>query len=151
MRFRIEYIPAGDQPEIVLRCHSMDENARRQCQAIEALIQERPAIVYCKGEQEFYLPSSDILFFETDGETVCAHTAKDVFKVNYRLYQLETILPPDFLRISKSTIANTGKILSLTKSLPSSITVQFDGTNKEVHVSRFYFKTLKEKLGQRRS
>jgi len=149
LRFRIEYIDLAEDEEIILRCHSLDENIRRHCQAIEAMLDERPAIVYTKGEQEFYLISRDILYFETQGETVYAHTAKDLFKVNYRLYQLESMLPPEFLRISKSTIANTARILSLTKSV-SSNTIQFAGSNKEVHVSRFYFKELKQKLSQRR-
>jgi len=150
LRFRIEFIPDGAEEEIVLRCHSLDENIKKRCEAIETLLDDKPAIVYYKADQEFYLPSAKVLFFETDGEIVCAHTANDMFRVNYRLYQLETILPSDFLRISKSTIANTAQILSLSKNLSSSVAVQFFNTHKQVHVSRFYYSNLKQKLSQRR-
>lgn len=154
MRFRIEYIPDGEdaqkQEEIVVYCRSFDENVKRYCEAIEKLLDDTPAIVYYKGEQEFYLPSSEILFFETDDDAVFAHTAKDVFKVTQRLYQLEEILPPSFMRISKSTVANTSKILSLNRTLPSSVAVQFFNTHKQVYVSKFYYKELKQKLSQRR-
>ena len=149
MRFRIEFIPEGAKEEVVLRCHGLDENIKQQGQAIEALLEHKPAIIYHKAEQEFYLPSRDILFFETDGETVYAHTADDMFKVSYRLYQLESILPSEFLRISKSTVANTAQILSLCKTISTSVSVQFFSTHKQVYVSRFYLSALKQKLSQR--
>lgn len=150
MKLRIEFIPAENDEEIVIKCHSLDENVKKQCAAIEALIQSLPAIIYKKRDQEFYLPSSKILFFETDGEDVIAHTANDIFNVNHRLYQLEDILPPEFMRISKSTIANTSQILSLSKTLTSSVLVSFFNTHKQVYVSKFYYKELKRKLSQRR-
>ena len=150
MRFRIEFISGESEEEIVIRCHSLDENIKKQCEAIEALLDNKPAIVYYKAGQEFYLPSSEVLFFETDGETVYAHTVNDMFKVNHRLYQLEEILPSEFSRISKSTVANTAQILSLSKSISSSVSVQFFNTHKQVYVSKFYFKDLKQKLSQRR-
>jgi len=150
VRFRIEFIPAEADEEIVLRCRTLDENVKKQCEVIEAMLDNKPTIVYYKENAEFYLPSSEMLFFETDGETVYAHTADDMFKVNYRLYELETMLPTDFLRISKSTIANTSKILSLSKNLSPAVVVQFSNTHKHVYVSRFYFKNLKQKLSKRR-
>ncbi|MCL2213354.1 MAG: LytTR family transcriptional regulator [Oscillospiraceae bacterium] len=128
----------------------MDENIRLRCAAIEAMLSHKPAIVYHKGEREFYLPSSDILFFETDGEAVYAHSKSEMYSVTYRLYQLEELLPNEFVRISKSTVANTSQIMSLTKTLPSSVSVQFFDTHKQVHVSRHYYKQLKEKLSNRR-
>jgi len=150
MRFRIEFIPKETDEEIVIRCHSLDENVKRHCEAIESLLDDSPAIVYYKDDMEFYLPSSSVLFFETDGEIVYAHTKSDMFKVNYRLYELEAILPPEFSRISKSTVANSSQILSLSKNISSSASVQFFGTHKQVFVSRLYFKSLKQKLSQRR-
>ena len=150
MKLRIEYIPRDGVEEIVVRCRTVDENVKRQCEAIEALINDKPAIVYLKGSQEFYLPSGDVLFFETDDETVYAHTADDMYKVTYRLYELEEILPPTFMRVSKSAVANTERILSVSHNFQSSSPVQFRHTHKQVYVSRFYFKALKHKLSQRR-
>lgn len=150
MRFRIEYVSEDADEEIVLRCRSFDENVKRQCEAIEALIEDKPAIVYYKDDQEFYLPSREVLFFETDGETVYAHTSKDMFKVNHRLYQLEEMLPSEFSRISKSAVANTSRILSLNRTLPSSVAVRFFNSPKQVYVSKFYYKDLKQKLSQKR-
>lgn len=149
MKLRIEFIQDGEE-EIVIKCRSFDENVKKHCEAIEALLDDTPAIVYYKDDREFYLPSGKILFFETDGEDVVAHTAKDMFKVNHRLYQLEEILPPEFMRISKSTVVNTSQILSLSRNIPSSAQIMFFGTHKQVFVSKFYYKALKQKLSQRR-
>lgn len=150
MKLRIEFVHGEAEEEIVIKCRSFDENVKRQCEVIEALLDDTPAIVYYKGEQEFYLPSSEILFFETDGEDVVAHTAKDMYKVNPRLYQLEAVLPQEFMRISKSAIANTAQILSLSKSISSTASVRFFDSHKQVYASKFYLKALKEKLSQRR-
>ena len=150
MRFRIEFIPKDVEEEIVIRCHSLDENVKKQCETIEALLDNSPVIVYHKEEQEFYFPSERILFFETDGNAVHAHTADDVFRVNYRLYQLETILPTAFLRVSKSAIVNTSQIFSLSKTLGVSLEIQFFNTHKQIYASKLYIKELKQVLSQRR-
>jgi len=150
MKLRIETISRDAEEEIVIRCRQINDSVRKQCEAIETLLGNKPPIIYYKKNQEFYLPAGDILFFETDGETVYAHTADDMYKVNFRLYELEEILPPEFMRVSKSTVANTAKIFSVSKNLSSSAPVQFTKTHKQIYVSRFYFKELKQKLSQRR-
>ena len=150
MRFRIEFVPEDAKEEIVVYCHSLDENIKAQCSAIEKLLDKRPIIVYHKEEQEFYFSSDEICFFETDGKTVYAHTANDTFRVNYRLYQLEDILPASFLRISKSTIVNSKRILSLSKTIGQSVSIAFPHSHKQVYASKLYIKPLKEALSQRR-
>ena len=150
MRFRIEFIAKDEEEEIVIRCHTLDENIKEYCSTIEQLIDNSPVIVYYKDEQEFYFSSEQILFFETDGKTVYAHTKNDSFRVNYRLYQLETVLPNTFLRISKSSIVNLGQILSLSKTLGQSLSVAFVNSHKQVYASKLYIKPLKEALSQRR-
>lgn len=149
VRVIIEYTPKDTEEEIVIRCHSLDENARKLCAEVEKLVKSKPAIVFYKKQAEYYLPTGQILFFQSEGETVYAHTAEDVFTVRYRLYELEAILPPEFLRISKSAIANTARILSVSRNLTEAAPVQFLHTHKSVYVSRLYFKALKQKLRER--
>ena len=149
IKFRIEFIGEDEQEEIVVRCRKIDENVQRLVDAIEQ--SEVPqAIVYTRRDQEYYFPPTDILFFETDGDKVHAHTEKETYEVSERLYQLEEMLPREFMRISKSTIANTAKILSLSRTVMSSMPVEFNNTPKKVHVSRMYYKALKDRLTNRR-
>ncbi|MBO7600422.1 MAG: LytTR family transcriptional regulator [Lachnospiraceae bacterium] len=87
-----------------------------------------------------------MLFFETSGEQVWAHTADEEFLVKYKLYELENMLPDMFMRVSKSTILNTAKIYSILRNLTAASKIEFYKSKKTVFVSRFYYKELKNKL-----
>ena len=91
-----------------------------------------------------------ILFFETEDNQVFAHTKKDVYQTKYRLYELEELLPGSFIRVSKSTILNVSHVLSIKKNLTASSEVWFEGTHKQVYVSRNYYKQLKQRLEEKR-
>ncbi|MCL1808672.1 MAG: LytTR family transcriptional regulator [Clostridiales bacterium] len=90
-----------------------------------------------------------MLFFETSGENVYAHTAGDSFRIKFRLYELVEMLPGHFVRAAKSTIINIRHILSIDRNLASASLVQFHGSHKKVYVSRLYYQTLKCRLGER--
>jgi DNA-binding LytR/AlgR family response regulator len=108
-----------------------------------------PKITFYQKNQEYYFPTEEILFFETEGEHVNAHTAKDVYQIKYRLYELEQILPRFFVRTAKSTIVNVRQIYSITRSLTSSSLVQFAGSHKQVYASRYYYGELRRRLNER--
>jgi len=110
-----------------------------------------PKLTFYKGAQEFYLPLEEILFFETDGEQIHAHTANDAFRVKHRLYELEEILPHYFVRAAKGTIVNTTQIYAINRNLTASSQVKFAGTHKHIYVSRHYYSSLKDKMNERRS
>jgi len=104
---------------------------------------------FYKGEEQYYLALSEILFFETDGDKVIAHTEKDSYETRQRLYELDAILPGYFVRISRSTIASTLHIFSIQRGLTRVGLVSFRGSYKEVYVSRMYSNVLKEKMEER--
>ncbi|WP_263850030.1 LytTR family DNA-binding domain-containing protein [Secundilactobacillus paracollinoides] len=58
-------------------------------------------------------------------------------------------MPATFMRISKSAILNTTKIFALTHSISNSL-VEFQHSQKQVYVSRKYYKPLKARLEERR-
>lgn len=78
------------------------------------------------------------------------HTKKDVYQTKYRLYELEELLSGSFIRVSKSTILNVSHVLSIKKNLTASSEVWFEGTHKQVYVSRNYYKQLKQRLEEKR-
>jgi len=67
------------------------------------------------------------------------------------LYELEEMLPNNFVRVSKSTILNVNQIYSINRNLTSSSLVQFYKSYKQVYVSRNYNKILKQRLEERRN
>ena len=110
-----------------------------------------PNLTFYKGAQEYYLPLDEILFFETDGDQIYAHTANDTFRVKHRLYELEEKLPNFFIRAAKGTIVNTTQIYAIDRNLTSSSQVKFKGTHKHIYVSRHYYSSLKNRMNERRS
>jgi len=147
VKLRIELIDESAEDEVVIRCSRVDGNVQKLQEFIKSL--STPKMTFYKNQEEFYLPLEDILFFETNGEQVFAHTANEAFKVKHRLYELEEILPKPFTRIAKGTIVNTKQIYAINRNLTSSSKISFNNTHKHIYVSRHYFKTLKEKMGER--
>lgn len=147
MKLRIEVTDGLPENEVIVRCGRVDD-AVQKLQAF-VLSLSAPKLVFYKGQQEFYLALEDVLFFETDGDLVYAHTAADAFRVKHRLYELEAILPRAFVRASKGTIINSAQIYAIRRDLTSSSQVRFAGTHKQVYISRRYYKEMKEKMEER--
>lgn len=103
-----------------------------------------------KGNVEYYISLDNILFFETMDNCISAHTVNNVYETTYRLYELEELLPGYFMRVSKSTILNLNHIYSISRNLTASSEVQFNNTHKQVYVSRYYYKSLKCRLEEKR-
>lgn len=149
MKIRIEIDETAEEDEVIVKCRELNDNIRRIQQTV-AEISNRNEIEFFKNGTKYFLPADSILFFETAGNLIDAHTADDVFQVKFKLYELENILPGYFVRVSKSTILNIRHIYSIEKNITSSSLVRFSKTHKQVYVSRNYYKILKQRLSERR-
>ena len=153
MKIKIEIDPSLTQDEVIIRCQRMDEHIVKLQQSIADMASARPekgCIALKSGDTSYYIPLAQVLFFETEGKRIQAHTAKQLYVTELKLYELEECLPGCFMRISKSTIVNLDHIYSITKNLSAASTVEFYGTVKKVYVSRSYYKALIERLGEKR-
>lgn len=148
MRIRIELDESLDEPEVLIRSPHLNDEVMR----VQRLLRqtERHALVFYKGTREYFVTVASILFFETDGSKIFAHSRDNAYEVKLKLYELEEYLPAYFCRISKSTIANSKEIYALDKSFSGTSTIQFRDSHKQVHVSRHYYQLLKEKLRETR-
>ncbi len=149
MKIKIEIDETAQEDEIIVKCRELNDNVRRIQQAVTEL-SDRNEIEFFKDGTEYFLPVESVLFFETAGNLINAHTADDVFQVKFKLYELENILPGYFVRVSKSTILNIRHIYSIEKNITSSSLVRFSKTHKQVYVSRNYYRFLKQRLSERR-
>lgn len=150
MKIKIEVDETLLENEIQIHCKSLDEEIQKIQKAISMIEGNRQKFTFYQEGKEYYFPLQEIIFFETSENIVNAHTKDAVYQIKYRLYELEKLLPSNFLRVSKSTILNISHIYSIEKSLTASSLVQFEKTHKQVYVSRFYYKELKERLEERR-
>jgi len=149
LKIRIEIADGMEEDEVIIRCRELNDTVKDIQKAIAEKTSKTSQIVFYQGKEEYYFSLANVLFFETDNDTVYAHTAADIFKTDFKLYQLQKILPYDFVRISKSTIVNTARVLSISRNLASSSLIKFHKSHKQVYVSRLYYQDLKQKLNER--
>lgn len=150
MKIRIEIDEKLKEEEMIIRAPALDERIQKIQSAVMQAASEEQRFLFFKGETTYYMPLSEILFYETEGSMVKVHTKDDIYDTRHRLYELEEMLPGYFFRVSKSTILNIRHIYAMTKSLSSSCVVEFKGTHKQVYVSRHYYKPLKNRLEEKR-
>lgn len=130
---------------IIIHCHDLEVGRKIQQLLQPTKESVQPLFGMFEGK-EYRINLKEILFFETDNDVVCAHTAKIQFELKERLYELEKILPEDFLRISKSAILNIPMLDSIEIGIAGPRMISFRDTDKIVYVSRKYYPQLKEKL-----
>lgn len=150
MRVKIEIEEGLAEEEVIIKCGSLTESVINLQNYISKQGNGKRCLSLNSGETEYYIPMEDIYFFETEGREIRAHTADKLFFCNYKLYELEELLPGNFMRISKSAIANLDHIYSITRNLTASSEVEFNGSNKKALVSRAYYKALTERLSIRK-
>lgn len=150
MKVKIEITEGLAEDEVVIHCATVDDKVQRLHQLIVEQSATAARLVFYKENQEFFFPLEEVLFFETEGEAVYAHTKNDAYRIRYRLYELEQLLPPFFIRAAKSSIVNARRIHSITRNLTSASLVQFADTHKQVYVSRRYYGALRERMDELR-
>lgn len=146
MRIRIEVEEDLDEDEIIIRCGDLTKEIYRIQKILLDEFSKNPQIIFYKDGKDYYIDLEGILFFESYGKAIHSHTRNDFYEVNYKLYELEEILPRNFIRVSKSTIVNTRAISSITREISSSSLLEFQASHKTSYVSRFYYKDLKYRL-----
>lgn len=149
MRVKIEFTENVEEEEVIIRCNTLNDEVSAIQKAVKEITSGKQKFVFYKGDTEYYLPLEEVLFFETDERELQVHTADNVYRTRYKLYELEELLPGCFMRVSKSAILNVNRIYSITRSL-SSCEVEFQNSHKQVYVSRTYMKPLKERLEEKR-
>jgi DNA-binding LytR/AlgR family response regulator len=150
MKIKIEIDENLTEEEIVIRGSALTEEMTAVQRAVADVLARKQTLTFYKDETEYYIPLDEILFFETDDGGISAHTSAEVYTVKYKLYELEQVLPRNFIRVSKSTILNVSKVYSVERNLTASSIVQFAGSHKQVYVSRYYYKSLKISLEEKR-
>ena len=150
MKIRIEIDEKIKEDEVIIKCSQLTDEINKIQNVLKEIISQKTSMIFYKDNIEYFISLEEILFFETEGSCIFSHTIDNIYQVKYKLYELEEILPNNFMRVSKSTILNVDYIYSITKNLTASSIVEFQHTHKTVYVSRNYYKPLKFKLLEKR-
>ena len=150
MKIRVEV--GCDEDEIVIRCREKTREIEQIERALHDFPRSEPKreiLLYSSGA-EFYIPLSEILYFESAGGKVYAHTSRAVYSTDKKLFELEEELATSFVRVAKSTIVNVYLVMSLHREVVGNGTVYFKDSEKKAYFSRGYYKLLRDKIQEKR-
>lgn len=146
MRIKIEI--ADDIEEVLIRCHERDARVLEIERAVDAVLKGSGEMQLYLSGTEFYVAKSDILFFESECNKIYAQTCDKRYLTDYKLFELESIMPYYFVRISKSTIANVKAISSMRREVTGNGEITFKNCERRAYFSRGYYKRLRDKIDE---
>lgn len=148
MKLTIEKIKDQREIEVIIKC---EQETALVTEIKQALTYYNLSLVCKKDDQFFQLNPQDIYYIDALGHQVFVYTKKEVYTINQKLYQLETLLTQTpFLRVNKSTIVNTKKISKFKSFINGRMEARLDNDDR-IMISRLYVPKLKEKLGGQNS
>lgn len=144
MKVMIEEIRSIDETEVYIKCKSRDELVERIVAQIKLLDIK---IIGKINDRIYRVAPYEIYYFESVDNKVFAYSENIVLETNYKLYELENLLPDaSFMRVNKNTILNISKIQSFGASINGRMNARLKN-HEEVVVSRTYMFALKKLLG----
>ncbi len=81
-----------------------------------------------------------------DDKTYAVYEDGKTYRIKKRLYEIEESLPPSFIRINKSAIANSASIVRFITTVTGGVNVEF-GSGYTDYVSRRCFTQIKRRYG----
>ena len=144
MEVKLRVEPGRQEPKIIILAGEENDELRRLAENLSKL--SLGPVPVSLGDEKLLLPQREFLRFYADGKGVSAQTAKKIYSVRLRLYELEERLDATrFARISNSEIINLDRVTAVDLSLSGTIRMTLDGA-VHVYVSRRYVKKIKETL-----
>ena len=144
MKITIQQDENVAEAEITVVCRRLDSKLEEILSYI-SLIDN--TVTGTKNGETFFIPLSEILYFETVDRKVFFYTADSIYETVTKIYQLEEKLEnTPFARISKTSVANLKKIRSIKPEANSRLCATLVNGEKVI-VSRQYLSVIKQKLG----
>ena len=133
----------NEEEQIIIKCRSMTPELLR----IIARLKAQDSLVAYNKSDIYRIRPTDIYYIETVENKVFFYLKEKVYESRQKLYELEEALSCcDFLRVSKSVIANLSKIKSLSPAFSGRFEALMDN-GERVIISRQYVPDLKKRLG----
>lgn len=142
MKIEVHYLENGEEESITLRVKKGSALPSR----IRALCEEDTPLVGYDERGGRPLDLSQVFAFVTEEGRVLAITQTGKLALHRRLFELEELLPQNFLRISQSVIVNLRAIRRFDASLGGALCITLTNGQTE-YVSRRRQRQVKERLG----
>lgn len=129
--------------QVIIKCRQINDEIIRLKSHIEVFDRKLQAK---KNNEWCFIDLLDVLYFESVDNHTFLYTQDNVMEIRQKLYELETILPDkDFIRISKSQIANINKIKSLKPEINRTILATMCN-GERLCISRKYVPAIRNML-----
>ncbi|WP_304508074.1 LytTR family DNA-binding domain-containing protein [Anaerotignum sp.] len=133
----------NEEDQIIFKCRSMTPELLRMIARLKA----QNSLVAYKENNIYRIKPTDIYYIEAVDNKVFFYLTEKVYESRQKLYELEESLSNcDFLRVSKSVIANLSKMKALSPALSGRFEALMDN-GERVIISRQYVPDLKKRLG----
>ena len=143
MKFKLILDPNHDE-EVVATVHERSVLTDK----IESLVREYSGdskLIAYREDELLQLPFDKIECITViDGKTYAIDTKGRQYRLKQRLYELEDILPANFIRINKSAIANEARLERFCATYSGGINARFQ-CGYEEYVSRRCFSVIKRR------
>ncbi len=113
--------------------------------AVRALCEDGDLVGY-SDDGIFKISQHEVLCFVSENDLLFAHTKNGRLRIKSRLSHIEPTLPPSFIRINQSCIANINMIERFDASFSGTLGVVFKNGYRD-YVSRRNLKKVKERMG----
>lgn len=131
-------------PKIIIKADRVTDEVT---EVMKKLSDDSPKVVTgFKDERVEVLDPEQIYRFYSSQSKVFAVTNKGEYTVRTRLYEIEEMCLPKFVRVSNSEIINLSKVKYFDLSLSGTIWVKFSN-GSDTYVSRRYVSKIKKVLG----
>ena len=143
MDVKISRIPESEAELVDIRCHEETDSVRE----IAAFVRSRQGqLSGALDGRQYNIPVSEIMYIESVDNRTFIYTLQKVYGSRQRIYELEENLKPKhFLRISKSSLVNLMKIISVKPALGGRFSAVLSN-GEEIIISRKYVSELKKVL-----
>lgn len=143
MVVKISMIPESEAELVDIRCHEETDSVRE----IAAFVCSRQGqLSGALDGRQYNIPVSEIMYIESVDNRTFIYTLQKVYGSRQRIYELEENLKPKhFLRISKSSLVNLMKIISVKPALGGRFSAVLSN-GEEIIISRKYVSEQKKVL-----
>ena len=114
---------------------------------IEQLIKDNATTLMGYNDDEYVpLSLSDIYCFSVESNKVYAYLKDKNYALRQRLYEIEGMVPQNFVKINQSCIVNVNMVERFSAAISGALMVNLKNGYKD-YVSRRNLKNVKERLG----
>ena len=143
MKIELQIDEQLEESPIIIQTPNLSEEIQHLLQLLKQ--KEHHLVVYDQ-EKIVILPIEEIYLIRTEEKLVTLYTNHKRYTTTKRLYELEAILGPTFMRISKTCIINLKQINYVEPSFSGSMLLVMKNGCKD-YISRNYLSRFKAYLG----